>query len=58
MQCSQFPSSWQNLFNPIPAIVPFMGRSAKILISIYGEIIKKISNERSDHESVDEKNLF
>ena len=34
-----------------------MGRSAKILISINGDIIKKISCGRRDYESVDEKIL-
>ena len=35
-----------------------MGRSASILISIYGGIIKKKkSYERRDYESVDEKSL-
>ena len=34
-----------------------MRRSGKILISIYEGIIKKISYERRDYESVDEKNL-
>ena len=34
-----------------------MRRSAKILILILGEIIKKISYERRDYESVDEKSL-
>ena len=34
-----------------------MRRSAKILILILEGIIKKISYERRDHESVDEKSL-
>ena len=35
-----------------------MGRSAKILILILKQIIKKNSYERRDYESVDEKSLF
>ena len=34
-----------------------MGCPAKILISIYGGIIKKISYNRRDYESVDEESL-
>ena len=35
-----------------------MRRSAKILILIQGGIIKKISYERRDYESVDEKSVY
>ena len=37
--------------------VPERERLAKILILMKEGIIKKISNERRDYESVDEKNL-
>ena len=37
---------------------PYMTRSAKIMILIEEGIIKKISYERRDYESVDEKSVF
>ena len=47
-------------FCPINPLLPSaanMRRSAKILILILEGIIKKISYERRDYESVDEKSL-
>ena len=44
-------------FNPLLPIAANMRHSAKILILILEGIIKKISYERRDYESVDEKNL-
>ena len=41
--------------NPLLPSAANMRRSAKIFILIKEEIIKKISYERRDHESVDEK---
>ena len=41
----------------MPSVL-YIGRLAKILISIKEGIIKKKSYERRDYESVDEKNLF
>ena len=49
---------FSGLFNPLPAIVLFIGRSANILISILEGIINKSSYERLDYESVDEKTLW
>ena len=46
-----------HLINPLMAIVASMQRSAKILILIQEGIIKKISYERREYESVDEKSL-
>ena len=37
--------------------VQYIGRLTKILISILGGIIKKISYERRDYEFIDEKSL-
>ena len=49
------PTEWESL-NPLPPSVPFIARLAKILIleAVQG-IIKKISYERRDYESVDKK---
>ena len=44
-------------FNPFPPSVPVWHRSAKLSILILEGIIKKISYERRDYESVDEKSL-
>ena len=44
-------------YNPLLPSVPYMARSAKILNSIIEEIIKNISYERRDYESVDKKSL-
>ena len=44
-------------FNPFPPSVPIWHRSAKLSILILEGIIKKISYERRDYESVDEKSL-
>ena len=46
-----------NLFNPVLPSAANMRRSAKILILISEEIIRKISYDRRDYESVDEKSL-
>ena len=43
--------------NPLMPKVPHRELLAKILILIYEGIIKKISYERRDYESVDEKSL-
>ena len=45
------------LFNPFPSSVPVWHRLAKLSILILEGIIKKISYERRDYESVDEKSL-
>ena len=47
----------QKNISPLPANVLFMGRSAKILVLNQEGIIEKISYERCDYESVDEKSL-
>ena len=44
-------------FNPLVPSAANMRRNAKILILILEGITKKISHERRDYESVDEKNL-
>ena len=44
-------------FNPFPPSVPIWHRSAKLSILILKGISKKISYERCDYESVDEKSL-
>ena len=44
--------------NPLMPSVPNMRRNAKILILILEGIIKKISYERRDYESVDEKKTY
>ena len=44
-------------FNPLLPSAANMRRSAKILILILEGIIKKITYERRDYESVDEKSL-
>ena len=38
--------------------VQYIGRLTKILISILEEILKKISHERRDYESVDERSYL
>ena len=43
--------------NPFPPSVPIWHRLAKLSILILEGIIKKISYERRDYESVDEKSL-
>ena len=43
--------------NPLLPSVPYMTPAAKVLILISEGIIKKISYERRDYESVDEKSL-
>ena len=43
------------LFNPFPPSAPIWYRLAKLSILILEGIIKKISYERRDSESVDEK---
>ena len=45
------------MFNPLVPSAANMRRNAKILILILEGIIKKISYERRDYESVDDKNL-
>ena len=45
------------VFNPLPAIVSQVVRLAKILILIWEGIIKNISYERRDYESVDVNSL-
>ena len=45
------------MFNPLLPNAAKMRRSAKIFILILEGIIKKISYERCDYESVDEKSL-
>ena len=44
-------------FNPFPPSVPIWHRLVKLSILIEEGIIKKISYERRDYESVDEKSL-
>ena len=46
------------VINPFPPSVPIWHRLAKLSILILEGIIKKISYERRDYESVDEKSLF
>ena len=46
-----------NAFNPLLRSVPNMTRSAKIFILVLRRDRKKISYERRDYESVDEKSL-
>ena len=48
---------YMNVFNPLLPSAANMRRSAKILILILEGIIKKISHERRDYESVDENSL-
>ena len=43
--------------NPFPPSVPIWHRLAKLPILILEGIIKKISYERRDYESIDEKSL-
>ena len=45
------------LFNPFPPSVPIWHRLVKLSILILEGTIKKISYERRDYESVDEKSL-
>ena len=45
------------LINPFPPSVPIWQRLAKLSILILEGTIKKISYERRDYESVDEKSL-
>ena len=45
------------MINPFPPSVPIWHRLAKLSILILEGIIKKISYERRDYESVDEKSL-
>ena len=49
------PTAWK--FNPFPPSVPIWHRLVKLSILILEGIIKKISYERRDYESVDEKSL-
>ena len=44
-------------FNSFPPSVPICHRLAKLSIFIFEGIIKKISYDRGDYESVDEKSL-
>ena len=46
-----------HFFNPFPPSVPIWHRLAKLSILILEGIIKKISYDRCDYESVDEKSL-
>ena len=46
-----------NRINAFPPSVPIWHRLAKLSILILEGIIKKISYERRDYESVDEKSL-
>ena len=46
-----------NNFNPFPPSAPIWQRLAKLSILILEGIIQKISYERRDYESVDEKSL-
>ena len=53
---TSFASGWKLFFiNPLLPRATYMRRSAKTLISILEGIIKKISYEWRDYESVDEK---
>ena len=45
------------MFNSLLPSAAYMRRSAKIFILIWEGIIKKISYEHRDYESVDEKSL-
>ena len=49
--------SLQNSINPFPPSVLIWQRLAKLSILILEGTIKKISYERCDYESVDEKSL-
>ena len=51
-----FEKGWKTI-NPFPPSVPIWHRLSKLLILILEGIIKKISYERRDYESVDEKSL-
>ena len=48
---------FKDLINPFPPSVPIWHRLVKLSILIKEGIIKKISYERRDYESVDEKSL-
>ena len=50
-------TGWYKAINPFPPSVPIWHRLAKLSILILEGIIKKISYERRDYESVDEKSL-
>ena len=52
-----FIPKFPTYFNPFPPSVPIWHRLAKHSILILEGIIKKISYERHDYESVDEKSL-
>ena len=54
---SPFTCQVKSTFNPFPPSVPIWHRLAKLSILILEGIIKKISYERCDYESVDEKSL-
>ena len=49
--------TWNKMFNPFPPSVSIWYPLAKLLILILERIIKKISYERRDYESVGEKSL-
>ena len=51
------PLERKDVINPFPPSVPIWHRLAKLSILILEGIIKKISYERRDYESVDEKSL-
>ena len=57
IQSFQTPGLTCEKLNPFPSTVPIWHRSAKLSILILEGIIKKISYERRDYESVDEKSL-
>ena len=55
--CTLFIHKLGTIFIPFPPSVPIWQRLAKLSILILEGTIKKISYERCDYESVDEKSL-
>ena len=56
LRCEKLRSS-AFFINPFPQSVPIWQRLAKVSILILEGTIKKLSYERRDYESVDEKSL-
>ena len=50
-------SDWYSKINPFPPSVPIWHRVTRLSILILEGVFKKISYERRDYESVDEKSL-
>ena len=51
-------NSNKSYFNPFPPSVPIWHSLSKLPILVLEGIIKEISSERRDYESVDEKSLY